>query len=48
MFQCVEHDFYWADRLIDSLYKNKWQRRLLKPFYKAFVAIAKSKVRQIE
>jgi radical SAM superfamily enzyme YgiQ (UPF0313 family) len=48
LFQCVEHDFYWVDNLIDLSFKGKWYARFLREFYRGFVGIAKRKVRQIE
>jgi radical SAM superfamily enzyme YgiQ (UPF0313 family) len=48
LFQCVEHDFYWVDNLLDWSFSGKWYSRILKEFYKGFSAIAKHKVRQIE
>ena len=48
LIQCVEHDFYWVDNLLDWAFSGKWYQRIMKEFYKGFAAIAKSKVRQIE
>ena len=48
MFQCVEHDFYWVDSLIQMSFKGKWYERFLREFYRGFSGIAKRKVRQIE
>jgi radical SAM superfamily enzyme YgiQ (UPF0313 family) len=48
LFQCVEHDFYWVDDLLEMSFKGKWYARFLREFYKGFAGIAKRKVRQIE
>jgi radical SAM superfamily enzyme YgiQ (UPF0313 family) len=48
LFQCVEHDFYWVDNLIELTFKGKWYQHFLREFYKGFSGIAKRKVRQIE
>jgi radical SAM superfamily enzyme YgiQ (UPF0313 family) len=48
LIQCAEHDFYWIDNLIDWTFKGQWYARIMREFYKAFAALAKYKVRQIE
>ena len=48
LFQCVEHDFYWLDSLIDLAFAGKWYVRFLKEFYKVFAGVAKRKARQVE
>ena len=48
LFQCVEHDFYWLDNLIDLTFSGKWYVRFLKEFYKVFAGVAKRKARQVE
>ncbi len=48
LLQCTEHDFHWVDNLLEIAFKGKWYERLLREFYKAFVGIAKRKVRQLE
>jgi len=48
LFQCVEHDFYWVNNLLDWVYQGKWYLSVLKPLYKGFAGIAKRKVRQLE
>ncbi|MEM4243782.1 MAG: radical SAM protein [Candidatus Bathyarchaeia archaeon] len=48
LFQCVEHDFYWVDDLLDISFRDKWYGRFLREFYRGFAGIAKRKVRQIE
>jgi len=48
LFQCVEHDFYWVDNLLELSFRDKWYGRFLREFYKGFAGIAKRKVRQIE
>jgi len=48
LFQCVEHDFYWVDNLLEMSFKGRWYGRFLREFYKGFAGIAKRKVRQIE
>ena len=48
LLQCTEHDFHWVDNLLKIAFKGKWYERVLREFYKAFVGIAKRKVRQLE
>jgi radical SAM superfamily enzyme YgiQ (UPF0313 family) len=48
LFQCVEHDFRWVDNLLDWAYQGKWYLRLLKPLYKGFAGLARSRVRRLE
>ncbi|MCL2135262.1 MAG: B12-binding domain-containing radical SAM protein [Candidatus Bathyarchaeota archaeon] len=48
MIQCAEHDFKWADSLIDWSFKGKWYNSLTREFYKGFVALARHKVKNIE
>jgi radical SAM superfamily enzyme YgiQ (UPF0313 family) len=48
LFQCMEHDFYWLDNLIEMAFVGKWYVRFLKEFYKVFAGVAKRKARQVE
>jgi radical SAM superfamily enzyme YgiQ (UPF0313 family) len=48
LFRCVEHDFHWADSLVNWAFSDKWYQRLLRPFYKGFTEVVKYKVRQIQ
>jgi len=48
LFQCVEHDFYWVDNLLEMAFKGTWYGRFLRELYKGFAGIAKRKVRHIE
>jgi radical SAM superfamily enzyme YgiQ (UPF0313 family) len=48
LIKCAEHDFRWTDNLLDWTFKGQWYNRLMREFFKGFVAIAKYKVRQIE
>ncbi|HJW66033.1 MAG TPA: radical SAM protein [Candidatus Bathyarchaeia archaeon] len=48
LFQCVEHDFFWLDNLLDLTFAGKWYFRFLKEFYKVFAGIAKRKARKVE
>ena len=48
MIQCAEHDFKWADTLIDWAFKDKWYNKLTRELYKGFVTIARHKVKNIE
>jgi radical SAM superfamily enzyme YgiQ (UPF0313 family) len=47
MIQCAEHDFKWADNLIDWAFKGKWYNKLTRELYKGFVAIARHKVKNM-
>jgi radical SAM superfamily enzyme YgiQ (UPF0313 family) len=46
LIKCLEHDFYWVDKLIDLYFSGKWQAYLVKPFYRFFVSVVKRKTRQ--
>jgi radical SAM superfamily enzyme YgiQ (UPF0313 family) len=48
LIKCAEHDFRWVDSLLAWTFKGQWYNRLMREFFKGFVAIAKYKVRQIE
>ena len=48
LFKCLQHGFYWVDKLIDLSISGKWYRRLIRPFYKSFVAIIKYKAKKLE
>jgi radical SAM superfamily enzyme YgiQ (UPF0313 family) len=44
LIRCLEHDFYWIDKLIDLLFAGKIKANLIRPFYKGFVEIVRRKV----
>lgn len=48
LIQCAEHDFHWADNLMDLSFQGKWYSPFMKTFYKGFTGIAKRKVREVE
>ena len=48
LVQCLEHDFYWLDSLIDLSFAGKWYLRALRSFYRTFVGIVKHKARKLE
>ncbi|MGQ9530799.1 MAG: B12-binding domain-containing radical SAM protein [Candidatus Bathycorpusculaceae bacterium] len=43
LIQCLKHDFYWIENLIDLAFAGKWYASMLHPFYKLFVKIVKYK-----
>lgn len=46
LVKCMEHDFYWIDRLLDISFNSKIQRNMLKPFFNLFVSLLKYKARR--
>ena len=44
--KCVEHDLYWLGDLIHMGFSSSWRERVISPFYRLFVRIAKYKLRQ--
>ena len=46
LMKCLEHDFYWVDKLISMAFSGKWQGPLLRPFYRFFVLITKMRAKQ--
>jgi len=46
LINCVEHDFYWVEKLIDLSFAGKWYGGIIRQFYKVFARIAKRKARQ--
>ena len=48
LVKCLDHDFFWVDKLIDLNFSGKWQGHLIRPFYRLFVSIVKRKTRHTE
>ena len=48
LFKCLEHGFYWIDKLIDLSIAGKWYTTLIRPFYKLFVEIIRYKARSLD
>jgi hypothetical protein len=46
LIKCMEHDFYWVEKLIDLSFSGKWYAQILQPFYRFFVRIARYKVKK--
>ena len=46
LIKCMEHDFYWVDKLLDLSFPNKLQSRTLRPFFNLFVSLLKCKARK--
>jgi radical SAM superfamily enzyme YgiQ (UPF0313 family) len=46
LIECLEHDFYWIDRLIDLSFAGKWYARLLQLFYRLFAGVVGYKARR--
>ncbi len=44
--KCLEHDFRWIDDLIGLAFARSYYARLFRPFYRAFVRIARYKARK--
>jgi radical SAM superfamily enzyme YgiQ (UPF0313 family) len=44
--KCMEHDFYWIHELINMSLDQRWQAKVLAPFYRMFSSIVKYKARQ--
>jgi radical SAM superfamily enzyme YgiQ (UPF0313 family) len=48
LIRCLEHDFYWAEKLIDLSFAEKWYGGIIRPFYRLFVKIVMQKARKAE
>jgi radical SAM superfamily enzyme YgiQ (UPF0313 family) len=48
LIECMEHDFYWAEKLIGLAFAGKWYGGMMRPFYRLFVRIAMQKARKVE
>ena len=46
LVKCLEHDFYWVEKLIDLSFAGKWYAGILQSFYKVFARIAKYKTKK--
>ena len=46
LINCLEHDFYWVEKLIDLSFAGKWYADILQSFYKLFARIAKYKAKK--
>ena len=46
LMKCVAHDVHWLGNLISLGFSNNWRERVISPFYRLFVRIAKYKMRQ--
>jgi len=46
LVKCIEHDFYWVQKLIDLSFAGKWYASLLQSLYRIFVRIAKYKAKK--
>lgn len=46
LIKCLEHDFYWIHKLITLSLGERWQMKVLTPFYKVFTSIVKYKAKQ--
>jgi radical SAM superfamily enzyme YgiQ (UPF0313 family) len=44
--KCVEHDLHWVGNLISMGFSSSWRERVISPFYRLFIRIAKYKMRQ--
>jgi radical SAM superfamily enzyme YgiQ (UPF0313 family) len=46
LIKCLEHDFYWIHKLMELVFVETWQWKVLLPFYKLFASIVKYKAKQ--
>ena len=46
LIKCLQHDYYWVNKLIDLAFSEGWQAKVLEPFYKLFASIVKFKAKQ--
>jgi len=46
LIKCMEHDFYWIHELINMSLDQRWQAKVLAPFYRIFTSVVKFKARQ--
>jgi radical SAM superfamily enzyme YgiQ (UPF0313 family) len=45
LIKCLEHDYYWLYNLINLSFSERWQGKVLTPFYRLFASIAKHKAK---
>ena len=43
--KCLVHDIRWLDNLIAMGFSGDWRDRVIRPFFKLFVTIAKQRIR---
>jgi len=48
LIKCLEHDFYWVEKLIDLSFAGKWYGGIIRQFYRLFARIARQKARKAE
>lgn len=48
LFKCAEHDFRWADELLDWSVAGRWYSPMLRGMFKVFATVLKRKLRQVE
>jgi len=46
LIKCLQHDYYWLYKLIDMAFSEKWQGKVLIPFYRLFASLAKFKAKK--
>jgi hypothetical protein len=46
LINCLEHDLYWVEKLIDLSFAGKWYADILQSFYKLFARITKYKAKK--
>jgi len=46
LMKCLEHDFYWVDKLIDLSFAGKWYASLLQSFYRIFVGMVRYRAKR--
>lgn len=46
LIRCMNHDFYWIDKLIGSAFVGRWYANLLQSFYRVFVGLAKRRAKK--
>lgn len=46
LIKCLEHDYYWIYKLIDLAFSERWQAKVLTPFYRLFAFVVKYKAKQ--
>jgi len=46
LIKCLEHDFYWIEKLIDLAFAGKWRAGIMRRFYRLFVRIVRYKAKK--
>jgi len=46
LVKCMEHDYYWINKLIKLAFQSNWREATVRPFYNIFAFLARLKANQ--